>query len=59
MPYGDYAKCPNCGKVAYQEAEIEKEFGYRNISSEKVIPQSWCRDCRSQWNRNADEDLDD
>lgn len=41
MPYGDYAKCPNCGKVAYQEAEIEKEFGYRNISSEKVIPQSW------------------
>ena len=22
MPYGDYAKCPNCGKVVYDKAEI-------------------------------------
>ena len=27
MPYGDYAECPNCGKVAYGEVEIEEVFG--------------------------------
>lgn len=56
MPYGDYAECPNCGKVAYGEDEIEEEFGYRNMGSGKTIPQSWCRDCRSQGLHNASED---
>ncbi|MFA6782781.1 MAG: hypothetical protein WCR90_06195 [Sedimentibacter sp.] len=54
MPYGDYAECPNCGKVAYGEVEIEEVFGYRNTG--KIIPQSWCRDCRSQGLRDAGED---
>ena len=29
MAHGEYAKCPNCGKIAYGEDEIELEFGYR------------------------------
>ncbi len=54
MPYGDYAECPNCGKVAYGEVGIEEEFGYRNMGSGKIIPQSWRRDCRLQELRDAD-----
>ena len=46
MPYGEYAECPNCGKVAHGEDEIEEYFGYRSVGDGKVIPQSWCRDCR-------------
>jgi len=47
MPYGkdDFAKCPNCGKTAIGKEEIEKLFGYRNIG-DRIIPQSYCRDCR-------------
>lgn len=37
MPYGDYAECPNFGKVAYGEVEIEEEFGYRNMGSGKNL----------------------
>ena len=58
MPYGDYAECPNCGKVAYGKVGIEEEFGYRNMETGKTIPQSWCRDCRLQGLRDADEDDD-
>lgn len=47
MPYGEYAKCPCCGKIAYDKDEIEKEFGYRDMGNDKIIPQSYCRACRS------------
>lgn len=47
MPYGEYAQCPCCGKIAIGKDEIEKEFGYRVVSEGKVIPQSYCRDCRA------------
>lgn len=48
MPYGkdDYAKCPNCEKIAIGKAQIENLFGYRNMGDGKIIPQSYCRDCR-------------
>jgi hypothetical protein len=55
MPYGDYAECPHCGKTAYGENDIEKEFGFRVMGS-KTIPQSWCRDCRSNGNNNSSKD---
>lgn len=58
MPHGDYAECPNCGKVAYDEDGIEEEFGYRNMGAGNIIPQSWCRDCRLQGLRDDDEDDD-
>lgn len=35
MPYGEYAECPNCGKIAHGEEEIEELFGYRNMGDEK------------------------
>ncbi len=54
MPYGDYAECPHCGKIAYGEDEIEEEFGYRNMGNGRVIPQSWCKECRA----NGDDDED-
>ncbi len=38
--------CPHCGKAACGKAEIEEKFGYRNMGDGRVIPQSWCRDCR-------------
>lgn len=47
MPYGEYAECPNCGKIAHGEEEIEELFDYRNMGDEKIIPQSWCKECRS------------
>lgn len=47
MPYGEYAKCPCCGKIAYGRDEIEDKFGYRNMGNDKIIPQSYCRACRS------------
>jgi hypothetical protein len=58
MPYGDYAECPNCGKVAYGEDEIEERFGYRNVGPGKRIPQSWCRECRSHGLGNIGNDHD-
>lgn len=38
--------CPHCGKTANGQAEIEEKFGYRDMGDGRVIPQSWCRDCR-------------
>lgn len=52
MPHGEYAQCPHCGKVAYGKDEIEEEFGYRYDGS---IPQSWCKDCRSNGNSDSDD----
>jgi hypothetical protein len=45
MPYIMLAECPNCGKKANGNEEIEKKFGWR-INGTKKIPQSYCRDCR-------------
>lgn len=48
MPYGsDWAECPCCGKKAKGRNEIERWFGYRDMGNGKVIPQSYCRKCRS------------
>jgi len=47
MPYGTYAECPCCRKVAKGEQEIEEKFGYRNMENGDRIPQSYCRACRS------------
>lgn len=47
MPYGVYAECPCCGITAKGEEEIEQEFGYRTMANGNVIPQSYCRLCRS------------
>ena len=47
MPYGVYAECPCCGKIAYKQEQIEKNFGYRKMDNGKIIPQSYCRACRS------------
>lgn len=52
MPYGEYAECPNCGKTAHGKDEIEELFGYRNMGIGKIIPQSWCRDCRNSSKNN-------
>ena len=50
MPYGsiDYAECPRCGKTAYGEDEIQTLFGYRNMGNDNIIPQSHCKECRSE-----------
>lgn len=56
MPHGEYAQCPQCGKVAFGHDEIETEFGYRYNGT---APQSWCRTCRSsKSNDNSGEGLD-
>lgn len=52
MPYGEYAECPNCEKTAHGKDEIEELFGYRNMGIGKIIPQSWCRDCRNSSKNN-------
>ena len=54
MPYWTEmtARCPQCGKEATGDYEIQEEFGFRNVNG-KRIPQSWCRECRSRgsiWN---------
>ena len=46
MPYGEYAECPCCKKKALGKIEIEKHFGYRVVSGNKKIPQSYCKICR-------------
>jgi gas vesicle protein len=38
-------KCPSCGKVANSHQDIDQLFGFRNMDG-KILPQSWCRDCR-------------
>lgn len=47
MPYTIRAECPCCGKVATSKNEIEQLFGWRTMENGEVIPQSYCRDCRS------------
>lgn len=48
MPYdANSAKCPCCGKTATGKAEIKEKFGYRDMGDGRVIPQSYCRACRS------------
>lgn len=39
MLYGEYAKCPCCGKIALGKVKIEDEFGYRNMGYVRIIPQ--------------------
>ena len=29
MPHGTYAECPQCGKIAWGDDEIERLFGFR------------------------------
>ena len=38
-------KCPACGKTADSISDIDKLFGFRNMSG-FIRSQSWCRDCR-------------
>jgi|CXWL01.1.fsa_nt_gi type III restriction enzyme len=38
-------KCPACGKTAASIQDIDKLFGFRNMSG-FIRSQSWCRDCR-------------
>jgi len=42
--------CPNCGKVANNEAELREKFGLRTMTKDNgdksVRNQSWCKDCR-------------
>lgn len=38
--------CPKCKKFAKSESDIERLFGYRRISAEKMVIQSWCKECR-------------
>lgn len=48
MPYDDnHAECPCCQKKAEGSEDIERLFGYRTMADGKVIPQSYCRACRS------------
>ena len=52
MPHGELAKCPcndrGCTTpIAHGREEIERLFGYRTMADGKVIPQSFCRACRS------------
>lgn len=58
MPYGEYAECPRCGRIARGRDEIDRVFGYRYDGTK---PQSWCKDCRAgrePW-MGDDDDYDD
>lgn len=46
MPYGEYAECPCCKKIAKGNDEIEELFGYRKKKDGSEFPQSYCRACR-------------
>lgn len=52
MPHGEYAECPQCGKIARGRDEIEELFGYRY---EGTKPQSWCKECRSSGGYDSDD----
>lgn len=47
MPYIIHAECPCCHKTADSKNEIEELFGWRTMTDDEVIPQSYCRACRS------------
>ena len=44
--------CPNCGLNVKTIQEQNDLFGTRIISG-KVVPQSWCRECRSSYKNNS------
>lgn len=46
--------CPkeNCKIIADSLSEIEEKFGCRKMETGKIIPQSWCRDCRKEGLKN-------
>ena len=44
--------CPNCGLKVKTIQEQNDLFGTRIISG-KVVPQSWCRECRSSYKNNS------
>lgn len=48
MPHGKYAECPCCGKSALGEDKIMELFGFRFKPNGKIVPQSYCRECRSE-----------
>ena len=43
-------ECPqkNCTTIASSLSEIEDKFGCRKMEDGKIIPQSWCRECRKK-----------
>lgn len=47
-PPPDTHICPKCKKLAKSTSEIEKFFGYRRVSEDKKVIQSWCKECRSK-----------
>lgn len=52
MPYdltpgSEYAECPCCNIRAESLNEIETIFGWRTMETDEIIPQSYCRSCRS------------
>ncbi|MCR4945002.1 MAG: hypothetical protein K5986_11315 [Clostridium sp.] len=53
MPYKDeWAKCPKCSKEANSLEQVEELFGYRNMGDGRVIPQSYCKECRRDGLKN-------
>ncbi len=41
-------ECPQCTTIANDLFELEDKFGCRKMEDEKIIPQSWCRECRKE-----------
>lgn len=39
--------CPRCQKKADTYQELMDKFGFRNMGSDSMRNQSWCRKCRS------------
>jgi hypothetical protein len=46
--HAPWCNCPRCGENAISREEINKKFGTRVMANKKRIPQSNCRDCRSE-----------
>jgi predicted nucleic acid-binding Zn ribbon protein len=40
-------KCPKCEKEAKTYQELYEKFDFRNMNSNSMRNQSWCRECRS------------
>lgn len=40
--------CPTSGKIANKHQEIEERFGFRNMNTNEMRAQSWCKKCRSK-----------
>lgn len=52
MPYDEklsppWCECPCCGVKSEGEENIKRNFGYRKMGNGQIIPQSYCRECRS------------